>query len=98
MELGVNERLTFAVNWGAQYLEDGQRITSSHWSDPDGLTIIDEDFTPMIATVLLEWDKNVLPDPLDRTVRITNTIVVDDTETVEATLEVVGVLNTGRAQ
>lgn len=97
MELGVNELLPFTVNWGKNYLETGQEITASSWDNPDGLTVVSDTFSTTLTTVWLEWDTAVIPDPLDRTVQITNTVVVDGVETVEAILEIVGVTNTGVA-
>ena len=95
MELGVGERLIFTVDWGQRYLQAGQAITASTWDDPDGLTVVASEFSDTLSSVTLEWDTVAIPDPLDRTVKITNTVTVDDDEQVKAVLEIVGVTNTG---
>lgn len=95
MELGVNETLTFSVDWGTKYLEQGQEITASSWDSPDGLTVVSDTFSTSLSSVTLSWDLVALPDPLDRTVQIRNTVSVDGADDVEAVLEIVGVSHTG---
>lgn len=96
MELGVEERLTFTVDWGQKYLATGQEVTASTWSDPDGLTVVSTAFTTALTQVTLEWDTAVIPDPLDRTVQIVNTVTVSgEDDNVQAILEIVGVTHTG---
>jgi len=102
MELGINERLWYSVDWAERYMQAGSVITSSEWHDPDnelvitaGLTVMDTSYTASIAAVLLEWDIVALPSPLGKTVKIMNTITIDSVEYATAILEIVCVDRTG---
>lgn len=47
--------LDYSIDWGAEYLGDGEMLAASTWSvvpnDPDGLAVVGSDFGPATSTV-----------------------------------------------
>jgi hypothetical protein len=82
IEKSIGAVETFAINWGENWLDEGETIEASEWETPDGITVVSDDFDDTTTTIKLSGGE------LDKTYRITNHITSSQGEQDDKSIDI----------